>query len=95
MISRVVEVLVADKAVCAWDICSHNDISLSLQDNIERLLHRRADVTVAPIDRQTYYAGTFRGPARRLTATDRARSPRHGARRRLRSGWSSATGGSR
>ena len=37
MISRVVEVLVADKAVCAWDICSHNDISLSLQDNIERL----------------------------------------------------------
>jgi len=63
MISRVVEVLVADKAVCAWDICSHNDISLSLQDNIERLLHRRADVTVAPIDRQTYYAGTFRGPS--------------------------------
>jgi hypothetical protein len=64
MIERVVELLVAERAVCAWDICSHNDMTLSLQDNIERLLDRRADVTVAPIDRQTYYAGTFRGPVR-------------------------------
>jgi hypothetical protein len=62
MIERVVELLVEERAICAWDICSHNDMTLSLQDNIERLLYRRADVTVAPIDRQTYYAGTFRGP---------------------------------
>jgi hypothetical protein len=38
-------------------------MTMGLQGNIERLLHRRAEVTVAPIDRQTYYAGTFRGPA--------------------------------
>ncbi|MET0525492.1 MAG: hypothetical protein ABWZ91_11860 [Nocardioides sp.] len=63
MIEKVVELLVSERAICAWDICSHNDMTLSLQDNIERLLYRRADVTVAPIDRQTYYAGTFRGPA--------------------------------
>ena len=56
MIERVVERLVSERAICAWDICSHNDMTLSLQDNIERLLYRRADVTVAPIDRQTYYA---------------------------------------
>ena len=62
-VAKIVERLVEERAVCAWDICAHNDISLSLQDNIERLLHRRADVTVAPIDRQTYYAGTFRGPS--------------------------------
>lgn len=61
MIERIVELLVAERAVCAWDICTHNDEHLLLGANIERLLHRNADVTVAPIDRQTYYAGTFHG----------------------------------
>ena len=31
---------------------------------VERILHGCADVTVAPIDRQTYYSGTFHGPLR-------------------------------
>lgn len=64
MVDRIVEVLVAERAVCAWDICSFNDETYSFGVNIERLLHRNADVTVAPIDRQTYYASTFHGPAR-------------------------------
>lgn len=63
MVDRIVELLVAERAVCAWDICSFNDEAYSFGVNIERLLHHSADVTVAPIDRQTYYAGTFHGPA--------------------------------
>ena len=35
---------------------------MGFADNIERLLHRSADVTVVPIDVQTYYLATFRGP---------------------------------
>ncbi len=61
MVERIVELLVAERAVCAWDICAFNDEMLGLNDNIERILHGCADVTVAPIDRQTYYASTFHG----------------------------------
>jgi hypothetical protein len=59
---RVVEVLVADRAVGAYDICAYNNETMGFADNIERLLHRSADVTVVPIDVQTYYLATFRGP---------------------------------
>jgi hypothetical protein len=62
MVERIVELLVERRAVCAWDICAHNDELLGLNDNIERILHGCAEVTVAPIDRQTYYASTFHGP---------------------------------
>ncbi|MCW2842671.1 MAG: hypothetical protein JWN22_587 [Nocardioides sp.] len=58
----VVELLVAERAVCAYDICAYNNDTIGFADNIERLLHRNADVTVVPIDVQTYYAATFRGP---------------------------------
>ena len=64
MIERVVEVLVAQKAVCAWDICAFNDDSIGFGDAIEHFLHGQAEVTVEKIDRQTYYAGTFAGPVR-------------------------------
>jgi hypothetical protein len=59
---RVVELLVAERAVCAYDICAYNNDTIGFADNIERLLHRNADVTVVPVDVQTYYAATFHGP---------------------------------
>lgn len=63
---RVVELLVADRAVCAYDICAYNNDTIGFAGNIERLLHRNADVTVVPIDVQTYYSATFRGPRIRV-----------------------------
>jgi len=63
---RVVELLVAERAVCAYDICGYNNDTIGFADNIERLLHRNADVTVVPIDVQTYYSATFRGPRIRV-----------------------------
>ena len=62
MVERIVELLVERRAVCAWDICAFNDDVLGLGENIERIVSARAQVTVAPIDRQTYYAASFRGP---------------------------------
>ena len=69
MVERMAEVMVENRAVCAWDICLHNDEALGLGANISRLLGRYADVTVAPIDRQTYYGGTFHGPLGDVAST--------------------------
>lgn len=66
MVSRIVDVLVADRAVCAYDICAFNNDVLRLQDNIESLLRRISDVAVHPVDTQTYYTAAFSGrPVRR------------------------------
>ena len=61
LIERVVEVLVSERAVCSYDVCGHNDEVLRLGGIIEALLHRIADVDVAPVDAQTYYTATFTG----------------------------------
>lgn len=63
MISRVVERLVAERAVCSYDICGYNNTVLRLADNIESLLVRVADVDVEEIDAQRYYTATFTGSA--------------------------------
>ena len=68
MVERIVERLVAERAVCAWDICAFNDDLLGLGANIERTIQGCAEVTVAPVDRQTYYASTFHGPRRESDA---------------------------
>ncbi len=66
MIETIVELLVAERAVCGYDLCAFNDATLGLGGSIERLLHRNADVVVRGIDTQTYYAAAFSGaPPRR------------------------------
>ena len=62
MVEKLSEVMIEARGVCAWDICLHNDEVLGLGANITRMIGRFADVTVAPIDRQTYYGGTIHGP---------------------------------
>jgi len=62
MVERIVELLVERRAVCAWDICAFNDEVIGLGENIERIISARAQVSVAPIDRQTYYSASFHGP---------------------------------
>ncbi len=59
MIHRMGSVLVEAEAVVGWDICAFNDDGLSFGKHAARVLGRTGDVTVHPIDRQTYYAGTF------------------------------------
>ena len=64
MVDRIVEMLVAERAVCTWDICGHND-GHGLGRNIDRIVRRTADVEIAPVDRQTYYAATLQRPGGR------------------------------
>jgi hypothetical protein len=59
MIDRMGEVLADVQAVVGWDICAHNDDSFSFGEHAARVLSRSGNVTVRPIDRQTYYLGTF------------------------------------
>ncbi|MCY7401262.1 MAG: pyruvoyl-dependent arginine decarboxylase [Nocardioides sp.] len=62
MFTRMAELMVAEKAVAAWDMCLFND-ERRVGGNGGRLLARLADITIEPVDRQTYYTGVFH-PAR-------------------------------
>lgn len=59
MISAMGDVLADAQAVVGWDICAHNDDSFAFGEHAARVLGRTGHVTVGPIDRQTYYLGTF------------------------------------
>ena len=50
--------LVADRAICAYDLCAYNE-QLGFSERIQRLLHRLGDLEVVPIDNQTYYYVRF------------------------------------
>jgi len=62
MIETIVELLVAERAVCGYDYCKFNDQVLGLGSGTEALLHRIADVEVDAADTQTYYRALFAGP---------------------------------
>ncbi|GAB6984248.1 hypothetical protein [Nocardioides pyridinolyticus] len=51
------------RAVVGWDICAFNDESFAFGEHAARALEQTGDVTVVPVDRQTYYVGTFGDPA--------------------------------
>ena len=69
MVEAMSHVMIENRGLCAWDICLHNDEALGLGANISRMIGRYADVTVAPIDRQTYYGGTIHGPVGEVAST--------------------------
>lgn len=61
MIESVVRVLVAERAVVGWDICSYNNTRFSFADSIRAALDEQTGVEVAVEDSQTYYAALFGG----------------------------------
>jgi hypothetical protein len=62
LIRQVAETLVAERAMCAYDICSYNNEMIGLADAIGALLHGLADVRIETIDTQTYYNAVALGP---------------------------------
>lgn len=59
MISTVVQVLAADRAVVGWDICAYNNSQFSFADALRSAVGEQANVEVAVEDSQTYYAARF------------------------------------
>jgi pyruvoyl-dependent arginine decarboxylase len=61
MIEPMARMIMENKGVVGWDMCLAND-EAGLGGSAGRLLTSIADVTIEPIDRQTYYVATFHGP---------------------------------
>jgi pyruvoyl-dependent arginine decarboxylase len=61
MIEPMARMILENRGVVGWDMCLAND-ERGLGGSAGRLLTSLADVTIEPIDKQTYYAATFHGP---------------------------------
>ena len=61
MIEPMARMILENQGVVGWDMCLAND-ERGLGGSAGRLLTTLADVTIEPIDKQTYYAATFHGP---------------------------------
>lgn len=62
MLDRLIEILVTDRVVCAYDVSRYNDETLRFADNLFARARRTCELDVDRIDVQTYYAATFHGP---------------------------------
>lgn len=62
LINIVIDIMVADNAVCAYDICNFNNTTMQLSTHIEKVAQRLANVNVESLDNQTYYGATFTSP---------------------------------
>jgi hypothetical protein len=58
MISQIVDMLVEERAMCAWDVCRYNNEELGLSAALEALLQEVAEATVVTMDTQSYYSAT-------------------------------------
>lgn len=64
MIEEMIARVLAERGVCGWDICAYNEEVLGFSTSIAALIRRHADVTVGPVDAQTYFAAELHGPRR-------------------------------
>jgi hypothetical protein len=62
LLTKVAEMVIEQRGMCAWDICSHNNEAFGLADAIEALTSRMATFDVGAVDTQTYYAAVYLGP---------------------------------
>lgn len=55
LVGRIVQTLKDRQAICAYDICSHNNEVLGLGDAVESLVTSMTPADVKVVDTQTYY----------------------------------------
>jgi hypothetical protein len=55
LIEHVTRVVEADNAMCAWDICMFNNMTVGLDRAVENIVTRTASFDVQAVDTQTYY----------------------------------------
>jgi len=56
LITRVSQTLVDKGAMCAYDICQHNNQTIGLGDAVGAMIQSVAPIEVQAVDTQTYYA---------------------------------------
>lgn len=61
MVDYMAQRVLSEDGVFAWDLCLVND-ERGLGGTGARVMNKVANVTIHPIDRQTYYAATVHGP---------------------------------
>jgi hypothetical protein len=62
LVRRIVETLQDRQAICAYDICSHNNDELGLGDAVESLIKSMTEADVSVVDTQTYYCAVSLEP---------------------------------
>ncbi len=56
LITQVSRTLVAENAMCAYDICQHNNETIGLGNAVGAMIQSVAPIDVRAVDTQTYYA---------------------------------------
>lgn len=59
MLNAMIDRCTADRAVCLWDICGHNNDALDFANGIGGHLRRATGLAVEELDTQTYYGVRF------------------------------------
>ncbi len=59
IVSLCISPLVSERAVIAWDVCSHNDDVLNFSERISQVVQQSSDSHVEKLDTQVYYAVNF------------------------------------
>jgi hypothetical protein len=54
--------LTEERAVCVYDICAHNNLTMRFADNLRRRANRYALAVETVLDTQTFYSGEFVRP---------------------------------
>ncbi len=62
MLHAVIDRVLAERGVCGWDVCAHNDTTTGFAEGIVSMLRARVDVTVGRVDTQTYFTADVHGP---------------------------------
>jgi hypothetical protein len=62
MLDALIDILVTDRVVCAYDISRYNDETLRFAEHLFARARRVSDLEVERVDVQSYYAATFHGP---------------------------------
>ncbi|WP_245528940.1 hypothetical protein [Beutenbergia cavernae] len=62
MLDALIEILVTDRVVCAYDVSRYNDETLRFAEHLFSRARRTCELDVDRVDVQTYYAATFHGP---------------------------------
>ena len=59
LIAHVTRTLVAQDAVCSWDICMFNNETIGLGDAVKAIVTGTAPIDVNAVDTQTYYTAVL------------------------------------